>query len=90
MMVHQILKDAEIDVLMAGNIGVSFAKEIKNNPESLVLELSSFQLDGIKFRPNIAIITNITPDHLDRYDNNFENYIESKFRIVMNKQIQII
>ena len=86
MMVHQILKDAEIDVLMAGNIGHSFAKEIKNNPEFFVLELSSFQLDGIKlFRPNIAIITNITPDHLDRYDNNFENYIESKFRIVMNQ-----
>jgi UDP-N-acetylmuramoylalanine--D-glutamate ligase len=86
MMVHQILKDAEIDVLMAGNIGDSFAKEIKNNPEFFVLELSSFQLDGIKlFRPNIAIITNITPDHLDRYDNNFENYIESKFRIVMNQ-----
>ena len=86
MMVHQILKDAEIDVLMAGNIGNSFAKEIKNNPEFFVLELSSFQLDGIKlFRPNIAIITNITPDHLDRYDNNFENYIESKFRIVMNQ-----
>ena len=87
MMVHQILKDAEIDVLMAGNIGDSFAKEIKNNPEFFVLELSSFQLDGIKlFRPNIAIITNITPDHLDRYDNNFENYIESKFRIVMNQK----
>ena len=86
MMVHQILKDAEIDVLMAGNIGDSFAKEIKNNPEFFVLELSSFQLDGIKlFRPNIAIITNITPDHLDRYDHNFENYIESKFRIVMNQ-----
>jgi UDP-N-acetylmuramoylalanine--D-glutamate ligase len=86
MMVHQILKDAEIDVLMAGNIGDSFAKEIKNNPEFFVLELSSFQLDGIKlFRPNIAIITNITPDHLDRYDNNFENYIDSKFRIVMNQ-----
>ena len=86
MMVHQVLKDAEIDVLMAGNIGHSFAKEIKNNPEFFVLELSSFQLDGIKlFRPNIAIITNITPDHLDRYDNNFENYIESKFRIVMNQ-----
>ena len=86
MMVHQILKDAEIDVLMAGNIGDSFAKEIKNNPEFFVLELSSFQLDGIKlFRPNIAIITNITPDHLDRYDNNFENYVESKFRIVMNQ-----
>ena len=86
MMVHQILKDAEIDVLMAGNIGDSFAKEIKNNPEFFVLELSSFQLDGIKlFSPNIAIITNITPDHLDRYDNNFENYIESKFRIVMNQ-----
>jgi UDP-N-acetylmuramoylalanine--D-glutamate ligase len=87
MMVHQILKDAEIDVLMAGNIGDSFAKEIENNPEFFVLELSSFQLDGIKlFRPNIAIITNITPDHLDRYDNNFENYIESKFRIVMNQK----
>ena len=86
MMVHHILKHAKIEAVMAGNIGDSFAKKINKNPEYFVLELSSFQLDGIKnFSPNIAIITNITPDHLDRYDNNFETYIASKFKIVMNQ-----
>jgi len=61
-------------------------KKIKLSPDIFVLELSSFQLDGIKkFCPHIAVITNITPDHLDRYDNKFENYIASKFRILMNQ-----
>jgi len=87
MMVHQILDNAGFKVGIAGNIGDSFAKNIaQNNFEYYALELSSFQLDGIqKFKPHIAIITNITPDHLDRYDHNFENYIASKFRIAMNQ-----
>lgn len=86
MMINHILKNAKLDVQMAGNIGDSFAKKIKLSPDIFVLELSSFQLDGIKkFCPHIAVITNITPDHLDRYDNKFENYVASKFRILMNQ-----
>ena len=86
MMVHHILNQAGLDVAIGGNIGDSFAKQVLNNNANYVLELSSFQLDGIeKFRPHIAIITNITPDHLDRYDYKFENYIASKFRIAMNQ-----
>ena len=86
LMVHQILCHAGFDVSIGGNIGDSFAKQVLNSKANYVLELSSFQLDGIdKFRPHIAIITNITPDHLDRYDYKFENYIASKFRIAMNQ-----
>ncbi len=87
MMTHHILKNAELSVGMAGNIGDSFAKQIaQNNFDHYVLELSSFQLDGtVNFKPQMAIITNITPDHLDRYDYKFENYIASKFRIAMNQ-----
>jgi len=86
LMVHQILSHAGLDVAIGGNIGDSFAKQVLNNNTNYVLELSSFQLDGIeKFRPHIAIITNITTDHLDRYDYKFENYIASKFRIAMNQ-----
>jgi len=86
LMVHQILSHAGLDVAIGGNIGDSFAKQVLNNNINYVLELSSFQLDGIeKFRPHIAIITNITPDHLGRYDYKFENYIASKFRIAMNQ-----
>ena len=86
MMTHHILQQAQLNVEMGGNIGESFAGLIYKSPNYFVLELSSFQLDGIiKFRPNIAVLTNITPDHLDRYDNKFENYIASKFRIVMNQ-----
>ena len=83
---HHILKQ-EIVVGLAGNIGDSFAKQVleKNYP-NYVLEISSFQLDDcVDFKPHIAIITNITPDHLDRYDYKFENYIASKFRITMNQ-----
>jgi len=82
---HHILKQ-EMEVGLSGNIGDSFAKQIleKNYP-NYVLEISSFQLDDcMDFNPHIAIITNITPDHLDRYDYKFENYIASKFRIAMN------
>jgi UDP-N-acetylmuramoylalanine--D-glutamate ligase len=87
MMTYQILNNANYNVGIAGNIGKSFAKQVvKSNFEHFVLELSSFQLDGIKnFKPHVAIITNITPDHLDRYDYKFENYIASKFRIAMNQ-----
>jgi UDP-N-acetylmuramoylalanine--D-glutamate ligase len=86
MMTHHILNQAKLSVAMGGNIGDSFAGLIGQNPDHFVLELSSFQLDGIqKFRPHIAVLTNITPDHLDRYDNKFEHYIASKFRIVMNQ-----
>ena len=87
MMIYQILKNARIKTIMAGNIGNSFAKEVHKNPDFFVLELSSFQLDGIKnFRPKIAVITNISPDHLDRYDYNFDKYIKAKFRIIKNQK----
>ena len=86
MMVYHILRQAGFDVAMGGNIGKSFAEQVLTNTANYVLELSSFQLDGIQdFRPHIAVITNITPDHLDRYDYKFESYISSKFRIVMNQ-----
>ncbi len=83
---HHLLKQA-IDVGLAGNIGDSFAKQIlEYDYENYVLEVSSFQLDDIEiFKPNIAVLTNITPDHLDRYDYKFEKYIASKFRIIENQ-----
>jgi len=83
---YHILKYADLDVAMAGNIGDSFALQVAESPkQNYVLELSSFQLDGIeKYSPDIAIITSITPDHLDRYDHNFEKYIASKFQIIKN------
>lgn len=86
-LVYHILQDAGLNVGLGGNIGDSFAKQVAENDfDYYVLELSSFQLDGIiNFRPHIAIITNITPDHLDRYDYKFENYIDSKLRIAMNQ-----
>ncbi|TSE09980.1 UDP-N-acetylmuramoyl-L-alanine--D-glutamate ligase [Aquimarina algiphila] len=88
MLTHYILQQGGLDVNMAGNIGDSFAKQVtEKDAPFYVLELSSFQLDGIKeFAPHIAILTNITPDHLDRYDYKFENYIASKFRIAMNQK----
>ncbi|AOW21618.1 UDP-N-acetylmuramoyl-L-alanine--D-glutamate ligase [Urechidicola croceus] len=87
MLTHHILKNEGFNVGMAGNIGDSFAQQVAENQyQNYVLELSSFQLDGIeKFAPHIAIITNITPDHLDRYNYKIENYIDSKFRITMNQ-----
>jgi UDP-N-acetylmuramoylalanine--D-glutamate ligase len=83
-----ICKEGGFDCALVGNIGDSFARQIATDPKELyVVEVSSFQLDDIKtFRPDIAILTNITEDHLDRYDYNFENYIRSKFRIAMNQQ----
>ncbi|MFV7234540.1 UDP-N-acetylmuramoyl-L-alanine--D-glutamate ligase [Flavobacterium sp. ZB4R12] len=87
MLTHHLLKSAGLNVGLGGNIGKSFAWQIADNKyDSYVLELSSFQLDGIvNFKPHIAIITNISPDHLDRYDYKYENYIDSKFRITMNQ-----
>lgn len=87
MLVNHILKKGKLNVGMGGNIGDSFAQQVAENKYDIhVLELSSFQLDGIvNFAPHIAIITNITPDHLDRYDYKFENYIDSKFRITENQ-----
>jgi UDP-N-acetylmuramoylalanine--D-glutamate ligase len=87
MLVHHLLKSAGLNVGLGGNIGKSFAWQVAEDKyDSYVLELSSFQLDGIiEYAPHIAIITNISPDHLDRYDYKFENYIESKFRITMNQ-----
>ncbi|TPN85840.1 UDP-N-acetylmuramoyl-L-alanine--D-glutamate ligase [Aquimarina algicola] len=87
MLAHYILKHGGLDINMAGNIGDSFAKQVAlNDAPYYVLELSSFQLDGIvDFVPHIAILTTITPDHLDRYEHNFDNYIASKFRIVKNQ-----
>ena len=87
MIVNHILKNADFNVGMGGNIGKSFAQQVaEDNFNYHVLELSSFQLDGIQnFAPHIAIITNITPDHLDRYEYKFENYINSKFRITENQ-----
>lgn len=87
MLTHHIFSAAGLNVGMAGNIGDSFAKMVaERNYEYYVLEISSFQLDGITdFKPDIAVITNITPDHLDRYNYSFENYIASKFRIVENQ-----
>lgn len=86
MLTHHLLKQ-ELNVGLAGNIGDSFAKQVlEHNYNNYVLEISSFQLDGcFNFNPKIAVITNIVPDHLDRYDYKFENYIASKFRIAQNQ-----
>ena len=83
---HHILK-SEIDVGLVGNIGDSFAKAVAEcDQANYVIEVSSFQLDGIvDFKPRIAVLTNITPDHLDRYHNKFEHYVASKFKIVQNQ-----
>lgn len=85
-LIHHILKQ-EVEVGLSGNIGKSFAQQIlEHDYPNYVLEISSFQLDDIvDFKPHIAVLLNITPDHLDRYDYNFENYIASKFRIIMNQ-----
>lgn len=86
-LIFHLLKEAGYDVAMVGNIGVSFAKQVAEEPRDwYVIEVSSFQLDDIhQFKPDIAVLLNITPDHLDRYDYKFENYVASKFRITMNQ-----
>lgn len=87
MLTYHLLKSAGLNVGLGGNIGKSFAWQVAEDKyDSYVLELSSFQLDGIKdYKPHIAIITNISPDHLDRYDYKYEKYVASKFRITMNQ-----
>jgi UDP-N-acetylmuramoylalanine--D-glutamate ligase len=84
---YNILKQAGLNVALGGNIGKSFAEEVSEEKyEIFVLELSSFQLDGIEnFAPHIAVLLNLSPDHLDRYDYSYEKYIASKFRIAMNQ-----
>jgi len=85
---YHICKTAGLDCALVGNIGYSFAKQIAEDPKPFyVAEISSFQLDDVvTFRPDVAVLLNITEDHLDRYDYKFENYITSKFRITMNQQ----
>ena len=91
---YQLLKNGGLNVALGGNIGKSFAEQVSESSsekdgdkyENFVLELSSFQLDGIEtFAPHIALLINLSPDHLDRYNYKYENYIASKFRIIMNQ-----
>ncbi|MBF1514840.1 MAG: UDP-N-acetylmuramoyl-L-alanine--D-glutamate ligase, partial [Prevotella pallens] len=86
-LIYHIFKDAGYDVGLAGNIGRSLALQIAEEPHAYyVIELSSFQLDNMyDFRANIAILLNITPDHLDRYENKFEKYADAKMRIIQNQ-----
>ncbi len=88
MLIYHILKSAGLNVGMAGNVGNSFAKQVaEENFDYYVIELSSFQLDSMfDFRAEIAILMNITPDHLDRYEYDFNKYIDSKFRIARNQR----
>ena len=87
LLTHHLLKESGLNVGVAGNIGYSFARQVaETDREVYVLEISSFQLDDIhKFQPEVSVITNITPDHLDRYQNNFSKYIASKMRIIENQ-----
>ncbi len=87
LLIHYILKSAGLNVGIAGNIGNSFAKQVATESYDIyVLEISSFQLDGMySVKPHIAVLLNITPDHLDRYDYSFEKYIKSKLRITQNQ-----
>ncbi|MEP6594975.1 MAG: UDP-N-acetylmuramoyl-L-alanine--D-glutamate ligase [Ginsengibacter sp.] len=86
-MIYHICKTAGLSCALVGNIGYSFARQVAEDPKKVyVAEISSFQLDDIiEFKPDIAVLTNITEDHLDRYEYNFENYIKSKFSITKNQ-----
>ncbi|RVU24924.1 UDP-N-acetylmuramoyl-L-alanine--D-glutamate ligase [Sandaracinomonas limnophila] len=86
LLTYHLLKEAGLKVGLAGNIGQSFAKQVLDNQmDYFVIEISSFQLDRcFKFKPDVSILLNITPDHLDRYEYKFENYIQSKLRIFQN------
>jgi UDP-N-acetylmuramoylalanine--D-glutamate ligase len=85
-LIHHMMRKAGMNAGIAGNVGKSFALQVaEEDYDYYVLELSSFQLDGMyEFKPDIAILLNITPDHLDRYDYNLQNYVDSKFRITRN------
>ncbi len=87
MLTYHILKEAGLDVGLAGNVGNSLALQVAEDPHDVyVIELSSFQLDNMyEFKANIAVLLNITPDHLDRYDHKMENYVAAKFRIMRNQ-----
>jgi UDP-N-acetylmuramoylalanine--D-glutamate ligase len=87
LLIHHILKNAGLNVGLAGNVGKSFAWQVATQEHDIyVLEISSFQLDGMfDFKADIAILLNITPDHLDRYDNDFNKYAASKLRILQNQ-----
>lgn len=87
LLTYHILKNAGLNVGLAGNVGKSFAQQVAENEfDWYVLEISSFQLDNMyDFKAEIAVLTNITPDHLDRYDHDFSKYIDSKFRIIRNQ-----
>jgi UDP-N-acetylmuramoylalanine--D-glutamate ligase len=87
LLTYHILKNAGLNVGLAGNVGKSYARQVaEKNHDHYVLEISSFQLDGMyEFKADIAILTNITPDHLDRYEYKFNNYIQSKMRIIQNQ-----
>jgi UDP-N-acetylmuramoylalanine--D-glutamate ligase len=87
-LIWHICKNGGLDCAMVGNIGYSFARQVALEPKPLyIIEISSFQLDDIKtFRPDVAVLTNITPDHLDRYEYKMENYVSSKFRIAAFQQ----
>ena len=86
-LIYHIFKEAGYDAGLAGNIGHSLALQVAEEPhEYYIIELSSFQLDNMyDFHANIAILLNITPDHLDRYDNCMQNYVDSKMRIIQNQ-----
>ncbi len=87
MLTYHILKNAGMNVGLAGNVGTSLAYQVATeNHDVYVIELSSFQLDDMfEFKANIAVIMNITPDHLDRYDHKMQNYVNAKFRILQNQ-----
>jgi UDP-N-acetylmuramoylalanine--D-glutamate ligase len=87
LLIHHILKNAGLNAGVAGNVGQSFALQVaEKDYDYYVLEISSFQLDGMfDFKADIAVLTNITPDHLDRYDYDFQKYVNSKFRIIRNQ-----
>jgi UDP-N-acetylmuramoylalanine--D-glutamate ligase len=87
LLTHHILKNAGLNAGLAGNVGYSFAMQVADQKyDYYVLEISSFQLDGMfDFKADIAILLNITPDHLDRYEYNFQKYVDSKFRIIRNQ-----
>src|SRR5581483_8741367 len=87
LLTHHIFKKAGLNVGLAGNVGKSLAYLVANEKHDYyVIELSSFQLDDMhKFKADIAVLLNITPDHLDRYDYKMQNYVDSKFRVIQNQ-----
>jgi len=90
LLIHHLLKEAGYNVGLAGNVGHSMARQVVEDPyDWYVVEVSSFQLEGCKqFRPEIALLLNITPDHLDRYGYNFDKYVEAKFRIARRQTLE--